>query len=179
MKRCLLLLVILLIGCCKKFSKAEVEDLLPEATMEGKNTFGCMLNEDLFLPKNYSQGFSLIGGQNLLGMGYDGSQVFIYATKFSKNRDKQTIYLYSNKVREEGNYTLKFLDENSGTSYLSRLQDQTNGTFYPISDTNQSTLHISKLDTTSRILSGTFSFNVNINTNSVVHVHQGVFDLKY
>ncbi len=173
-----LVFIILFISCCKKQS-TEMKDVLPEATMEGKKTFGCMLNEEVFLPKNYSQGFSVIGGQSLLRVGYDGSQVFIYATKFSKNRDEQSIYLYSNKVRKEGNYILKFLDENSGTSYLSRLQDQTSGTFYPISDTNQSTLHISKLDTTSRIISGTFSFNVNINTNSVVHVHNGVFDLKY
>lgn len=149
---------------------------LPPETQEGKNTFGCLVNEKVWL---YG-GFSF--PRTNLGITIDENQFSIYALKVD-NKINQTVSVYIKSPLAIGFYKLndinhiaKFIDEESNCYY------QTDS----ISSTG--TLEITKYDSINKIVSGNFSFkalkfnpdnNENIiSCDSIVSITDGRFDIK-
>ncbi len=138
---------------CKKTKK----DVLPAATQEGKNTFGCLLNDVVWLPKSsvsIYQEYSNING------GYDPSNK-TFGIQAAK-RDKypfENINIYSKNITGIGTYRLYLNYDKTSTAYSFSESKQSNKDFFLMNDTINSVLTIKRLDTLNYIISGSFSFD--------------------
>ncbi len=172
MKKVFFLLVIsslLLTGACNLFPD---DPELPPITMEGKNTFGCLVDGKFFLPRapvGYGAGVR-VEIQNLT----DTVGINIYASNVST---KQTLIislfdtpnLIINKIYDdsENNFTIDYLDYDMTSSchYNSILSAKITLSKFDISGTN-------------KIIAGTFEFSAHSNDcNKTVFVTKGRFDI--
>ena len=69
----------------------EGAEVLPEATMEGKNTFGCLVNGEVWLPKGYA-------GYSNLDISYDpyyaGGAFGLSTYRLIDESNEQYIYIF-------------------------------------------------------------------------------------
>ncbi len=178
--------IALFIAGCKRDKKTisvAQQEQLPEATEEGKNTFGCKINNEVFIPKNYSSEIILFGYKPLKVSLNINNGVQISANRINKDGTYSFIHLYARDTLKLGSLKLKlYKDAFYGpmfyTSYEFRYIPNNNGNYYFINDTINSKLEILKLDTIKKIISGKFNFSFNLN-NDNINVTDGVFDLKY
>ncbi len=177
----LVLIIILAFGFCKKdkvITTVQKKDVLPEATQEGKNTFGCLVNGEVWLPKIYDGSWNIFGPRLLSG-GWGFNKIGINARKVSKTGEVTEIFLYSKNINKVGDYNLYLDQSNTKSSYSYRkTQQEINDNIYPINDTLNSSLVITRLDTINKIISGKFAFNCLLN-NQYIQITNGVFDLKF
>jgi hypothetical protein len=170
MKKPIILLFItasLFFSCKKEISE------LPPATQTGANTFGAKVNGELWVP----QGFGPIPANNLLeARKLPSGDVIINARNFSRSPNETEFELVIRAVTGPGNYTLS--TANYGY-YVKRNitpenEWQTNAQY-------TGTINITKLDTVTRFVSGTFQFNaINLyNTPQPLNVTEGRFDVKF
>ena len=176
MKYFLLVIPLALLLGCKKTSPAP-EDQLPPATQTGANTFGCLLNGQVWTPQGYN-------GTSNYGVSYDSGlnggifdlRTYRYPEPGNAN-NQQYIILYSNKLNKEGVYYFNNLpqteasieDRMSNCSWSSR----DNATTY-----RRGTLTIARLDPQAGIVSGTFAFTLFKPGCDSVRVTQGRFDKR-
>ena len=168
---------------CKKTDSSPV---MPPETQEGRSTFGCLINNSLFV--NY--GTSNLYGPNL--EVYDVAQHFISIESYMKydNHHYKFIGFVIKKPIKEGLY---FFNSTESQAFFQIEIDDNSGCYYK-TDTNKitGTLEISKSDTVKRILSGRFNFKAHkyYHTNahgdtlkgtcdSIITVTQGRFDIHY
>ncbi|MDP4275216.1 MAG: DUF6252 family protein [Bacteroidota bacterium] len=168
----LLFLLILTYSCCKK------NDTLPPETQEGKNTFGCLVNNNLWLK----------GGG--LSYPYSNLSIFIDKNFFSINALKigdqtnQTVNIYIHSPLNVGIYDL------NNYNHSGRFLDKIDNCYYKTDSLSATgTLEITKYDTINKIVSGLFNFKalrynpdnntIIENNDSSVQITQGRFDIKY
>lgn len=149
---------------------------LPPITQEGKNTFGFLLNGEVWLPKaatymyaikqqaSYYQGkFILVGNR----VGQD------------KNIDeKLNITLDAPVLWDTGTFVLKNPGKNAiGAWYWNNIH----GFEYKTDSIHTGILHITRFDLEKRIVSGTFNMVMmgNENTPDSVIITDGRFDMKF
>ena len=148
------------------------KEVLPAASQTGANTFGCLLNGKVWLPKGFN-------GTSNLSLSYDPT--------FNKGAFDLRSYRYpDNSTRVQ--YVILALDSLSATG------------FYPVEDIHQdvqfsdsntchyysfdSTVHrtgaitITKFDLMKGIISGTFLFNLSKTGCDSIKVTEGRFDVK-
>ena len=147
-------------------------DQLPPATQVGANTFGCLLDGEVFIPG---------GGTNSLDCVYqfvDGGYYFaVQGNKRNENNNLIGISLgtINLQIVESNTYQLKEQQPGNarGRLYFSTLYNDTSTTY-------TGELTITKLDQINQIVSGTFWFDViHPFTNQVVKVREGRFDMQY
>jgi hypothetical protein len=170
-----LLLTILALSSssCKKDYGPE----LPPETQEGKNTFGCKVNGEIWLPidndndwksGSYDARFSKIGGA-YIGAGKDDGKSDT-AIRINLDSIKEpfigTININSGKTNRTGNY-FSFSNNNSGVEYYTDSLHTGSITF-------------TRFDTVAKIMSGRFEFKVKeAGGNGTVIITDGRFDLRY
>ncbi len=161
-------LVFSLLSCKKDHSNA---DQLPSATQTGENTFGCKINGTIFLP----------GGTGLaqsLKVQYDptpGAGLSISAKKVLSGSQSAYVTLLGVNISAAGNYPLS-LSSNYRVSYT----DGANCGFQTEQDVPESgVLNITRFDTQTRVVSGTFSFKGTTQSCGTVEATDGRFDVKY
>jgi len=144
---------------------------LPAATQEGKNTFGCYVNNAIWLAED--EKVCVFCPLNV-GATYDtiSGEVRIFAFRKKTDDSSEDISLYAKNVNAVGNFALSIDINNSMTSYTKTPSNDK----YLLA--NKGNLNISKLDTVNRIISGTFSFEAS-NGNTILAITKGVFDAKY
>lgn len=147
-------------------------DQLPLATQTGENTFGCLLDGEVFIPG---------GGTNPLDSVYqfvNGGYYFsVQGNKRNSENNLLTISIgvlnieliqgttYQLLENEDGNATASFL--------ISTLSNYT-------SINNSGELTITKLDTENQIISGVFWFDVvHPLTDEIAEIREGRFDMEY
>lgn len=171
---CGVLSFMLIAASCEK----ESTNTLPPETQEGKNTFGCFVNNELWV---------------------NGNPTFYEpAYKANLKDGKLTIYSLSGKKQSEKNIGItisglteanKYLLNNKNNwadyeNYVSRCYYSTD------SITNTGEVEITKLDKTKKIISGIFQFKAKkswypysntsgTDCDSFVNITQGRFDLIY
>jgi hypothetical protein len=161
---CLLLCCVLGCGNCK--TSLTPADVLPPYTETGANTFGCLVDGKLFLPKKkfLSSFTKLQCNYNLMdnkysfvlsaANEYDYTGVSIYCPDFILKND--TVFHYS-YIRGK-------------ISWLSSK--------FQTLDTSAGDFYVKHFDPINGIISGTFWFNaVDTSTNKVVHITDGRFDV--
>lgn len=164
----------LLISCEKEKNPLPTE--LPPITEEGKNTFGCMIENEIYVPEIRRISWSIPGQQSepieLIFPQYP-DYFFRVSTirlvdKNDELMDAQIEFTVNSSVNKLGNYTF------SHTTIKYK-----NG-YYSSDIINNGILSISKYDTINNIISGTFNFSaIDNNTFSeTININEGRFDLK-
>jgi hypothetical protein len=153
---------------CKKETIGFANNQLPAITQEGKNTFGFLLNGEVWLPK---------GGllTPILDLSYDPSYLNgsfgIFANRYITSVDKMELTIGATGINKIGSYELS-------TSSKNIIYRDYNSNCYYYENTNISgTLTISKLDLTKKIISGTFNFILVKDGCKTITATEGRFDL--
>jgi len=159
----------LLLIACEREAPQPV-DQLPPATQEGANTFGCLVDGELWLPESDSW----------LDVPWTAS--FYQGTLFikAKNASKPSAFSFEllDRVHSEGTYVLLHEPWNGGQF----IRFSEGESVYRPDSTHFGYLTITKLDTSEPyFVSGTFYFDaVNENDSTdIVQITDGRFDLKF
>ena len=144
----------------------EDEDVLPPVTMEGRNTLGCLVNGELWLPDYQFGGISFTAqmpSKNWIRISADNSNSGIDLNL------SDTIEIVTNKI-----YVLK-----NDTTYSGQYSVRRDGVrcdyryFHLLSGTTT----LLRLDPKARIISGTFEFTTyNVDCGYTIKVTDGRFD---
>jgi hypothetical protein len=173
MKVAILFFAIILLSACNKNDDTPTNpvDQLPPATQIGANTFGCLLDGEVFIPR---------GGTNPLDCVYQFVNGGYYFALQGNKRDSENILIGIG-------ITTRNLELNQIDSYIltsNEIGNASGGYFYGTlwnytTQNHIGELTISKLDTQNQIVSGTFWFNVE-DQNGVVHeIREGRFDMQF
>lgn len=162
---------------CKNDDNSPVNpvDALPPATQIGAQTFGCLVDGKVFLPKSF--------GHNRLNAFYQNSNdsftLSISSESSENNTNRYFIIIGGAKVQnlEEKSYELGDDIDGKYTALFTRgsINDQTLST----TDMNPGKLNITFFDPTNFIVSGTFEFTVLDNDGKEIKITDGRFDLNY
>jgi len=182
----LLLAALLGLSQCKKkdADPAKPEDQLPPATQTGAGTFGCLLNGQPWTPKGFN------GYPNLLvtyDPTYHGGSLSITAYRYPTNaKQAQYIKFGGDQISKPGTYIIATTSNPSPPS--------TNGVLF--ADGNIASpcnmyqagigatqtagqFTITRLDPTTRVVSGTFSFSLSQAGCTAIQLTEGRFDSQF
>ncbi|HMI08554.1 MAG TPA: hypothetical protein VK528_13480 [Flavobacterium sp.] len=149
---------------------------LPPETQTGANTFGCLIDGEVFIPGIQNNSY------NCFYQLVDGEYYFYVTANNKKNNVLTGVTIGTEKLPISQGQTLNLYERIAGNAFgaLSNLDDNTG--IYQInstSTTNTGETNISKLDFTHNIVSGTFWFDVKDNQNVVHQIREGRFDMQF
>lgn len=168
-------LLILCAASCKK-NKGSKEDQLPPITQTGANTFGCLINGKVWIPKGYNG----TGTPNpKISIEFFNGKMFLgIVTSQLENGNSQgymDIYFFDSVLSADVyNYPDKM---NFSASWPKVI----NGCFTPAGDTTVKKWGqaiITKFDNINKIVSGIFSCKFKAPSCDTVFISNGRFDLK-
>lgn len=154
-------------------------NVLPPATQEGLNTFGCKINGKVWVPRVLPYGITirdidvLVSEKNMTG----GVAITCTLVDPSLGLDEWMSMSGGKTYFKPG--TRCGSDEHVSLLYRSDDGQRFSSTYH-LNDSNCVT--ITKIDTINNIISGTFKFTVHrdsINLNDKIEITDGRFDLKY
>ena len=196
-KTILTFLAILFLASCSKDDNLEptptpVSQLPPE-TQTGANTFGCLINGNLLLPRDGTRGVGATGMGMILWRGYpnalDYQEIEVRDYKSLRTGDL-LLHIQSLDQFGVGNYQI---DESNGQSSIDGLNHNylhcrvfnpaTNSYQYYRSYPNSGLLKITRFDfipSVQRIISGTFTCKVRNSANPAdeIEITSGRFDIN-
>ena len=168
----LLLLVTLLFGCGEK---------LPKPTQKGANTFGCKIDGKKWVPDGRKGLFSSlkpISGGFYAISPYPVYKRGIYLLTISNDNQQVNLYLNDSKAKS---YSLSIdTQPNPVNIYPSDYgyYQAGNGNTYITSSYYTGSITISKADTVTGIISGTFEFTAGDTKGQTVKITDGRFDIN-
>lgn len=172
-KLILLFTISLTLSCCNNDDGNNSQnpiDQLPPATQTGENTFGCLLDGEVFIPS---------GGNNPLDCVYqfvNGGYYFgLQGNKRDEDNNLITIALGTNNLEITEGVSYNLLENITGNAYGVYSFFQVNYT----SQSHTGQITITKLDTENQIVSGTFFFDILDSQGNVRTVSDGRFDMQY
>ncbi len=158
-------------SCGKDDDNAEPQgEQLPPITTEGANTFGCLVNGEVWLPAG---GDSPFVGLFELDVDYNemNNNIRIQAKREVDENINQTIALLALNADTLGIYTIK-----SGIRFYDLIKRRD----YYIDTLTTRQIEILRLDTENDIVSGTFEFTaIDPDSQDTVRVTEGRFDAHY
>ncbi len=165
---------------CKKHKPGNPVDQLPPKTQTGANTFGCLINGEVFLPKGPSLSPILQCAYQYLNTNYSQGYFFQLSVghKYNTN-DVAGIGIYTDSLPiMEGIFTLG--DNQKGNAYALylRYKETENINLYTKSDL-PGQLVITKFDEINQIVSGTFWFDVVTSFGDTLKITDGRFDMQF
>ena len=164
----LILATIFTFHSCNLFNM-DNDPTLPDITQEGKGTFGCMIDGELFIPKGPDPTGGFRGNPHAKFIEVSGTLRII-----AQNTDTWSVNLSgSTGIFSEGEYEIR----NTGT--VTNLLTSTCNKY--LVDTTNSSLIINYLETDLDIVSGVFSgqFINECDSTIIIQVTDGRFDLTY
>ncbi len=171
------LLIIVVTACNTEDPIQEPKpDELPPITMTGENTFGFLLDGEVWIPKD---DLSTNPNKNIFHtISYDapsGGLLLLVENIDTTNLWEHKMYIIA-QFFEVGDYTIPppphsgrvFIDNDLGTcrEYLSNWDSET-------------AITILKLDKTERIISGTFDYTAHNDCGDTIRITEGRFDYEY
>ena len=180
-----LICITLLTVACKKDNPKDddkIIQVLPELTHEGKHTFGCKVNGEVWVARSGGG----INGQRKLYAHYDpedGEFYFVAHKQIYDENILEKINLIKLKdVYNTGVYKFSFksISDKSIIAFYDANKNRPCTAYYHDS-LHKSELNITFYDTINRIISGTFELDVtNYNCeDSIMHITDGRFDVRY
>jgi len=170
--------ILLMAAKCKK-DPANPIDQLPPETQTGANTFGCLVDGKVFLPKGNPLAGPVKTAQYQL---VNGRQGFGVSGSYSNGNVSKLVGIIGDSVKvTTGTFGLTSLSAGKfrgGYSYMDLtiirpIQYETN-------EINKGEVTITKFDTINQIVSGTFWFDaIDSTTGKIVQIREGRFDLPY
>ena len=177
MKKKLLFILILAFGLtsCDLLkvgdSGTDKEPELPPITTTGENTFGAIVNGDIWLPSSSIRQGAVFQTTEL---------ITIFADKEIGDIDQNFSITIRNESITEGRF--EFNSSNKEENRFVEWQDDKSGCFYKAEDDSSQytgSLDVIKLDKTNKIISGTFEFVLSKVGCPMLEIEKGRFDLKY
>jgi hypothetical protein len=171
--------VIFLLGfiSCKTTDEKPTE--LPPITSEGKGTFGCRINGEIFMPTGFKGDLDKEYYTWKLSPEFYGNFV-VTAWRSGENGKLESCQISHPKIYGTGTYYILPKKEIIDTSGYGSCHFRNN--FFTFKTAiGSGKIKISRYDTIARIISGTFDFwtcNEN-NVNDTAFVTDGRFDVKY
>ena len=177
----LLLVALLSLSQCKK-KDLSPEQRLPPATQTGANTFGCLVNDQAWLPsQNYAAASVALyepGASQPIG-GNLNIHAFRDVQKGQSNT-RQTITLAAGPIRTARLYSLTSASPEAYVSFSDRSKA------YPCNDYSsgipliyqRGSVTITRIDEQAGVLAGTFEFVLAQPGCDTIRVTQGLFDYK-
>lgn len=173
----ILTFVVLTSSQCKKNEPTNPIDQLPPETQTGANTFGCLIDGKVFIPKGDPFGgpikkaaYQLLNGKYTLlisgknsssgivkGVGIQGDSISIAIGMYE-------LFDYNSNGKLSGSYA-EFAGANITDYYTNNI--------------NRGQLVIKKLDEANQIISGTFWFDAKNTNGQIVQIREGRFDMPY
>ena len=165
------------------------QNQLPAITQTGANTFGCIINGEILIPKD---GLPSLGGPKSskrkgISVNYDQNNNFIiYAGNF-RGETKPNIYIYIHNLTSTGTYSFGLSNGENSSAFEPNYPHcwtrpyNIGYTKKYLSNTNSGTITITKIDTVNKIVSGTFqltAFDEN-NSEETIEITDGRFDMQY
>ncbi len=184
----LLFLAFTFINCTKSDDTITpvVEDQLPPITQTGENTFGCLINGNVFIPKDKT-GYTPPGGGRPRGINiYTGSysSTSDYFVIRARNFNNIYLYIYREKDVPEESITYNF-SNSPGVGYSLEAPNYPhtfcliNGIKY-LTFLNSGEITYSKVNFNLGLYAGTFSLKLKNenNPNDILEITQGRFDIN-
>jgi hypothetical protein len=182
MKNPSLILIIIFISLlhpgCVKDPPPPSPEVLPPITQTGANTFGCLMNGSVWIPTWHDNNSS-----PPVTTSIDNSNNFnLIATRLIKDNKqttlaKSSISWHINNVKDTGTcfadpgnpWAAEWID------YMRCCYD-----YHPVCDHEKSWIHVSRLDLTQKIISGTFqlTFINNMKPFDTIKITEGRFDWR-
>lgn len=145
---------------------------LPPATQTGENTFGCLINGEVFVPDNLPNSTNCF--YQFLNGGY------FFTVRASNQDDNFNSYSIALKTEQ------KQIFEGETYNLLEPLPNKAYGTYSLVGmlsytdDMNTGELTISKLDFENNIVSGIFWFDIeHPTTGEILEIRDGRFDMQF
>lgn len=149
-------------------------DQLPPATQTGEQTFGCLINGEVFLPDNFGSGrpnafYQFADGAFTLGISASSSVDEHLESVAVGAIDVEPINIarYNLKELETGNYFGRY--SIGGGLFLNKITTKS----------LPGKLTITNFDPENFIISGTFEFTVFDNEGNEIKITNGRFDMLY
>lgn len=166
---------------CKKHGPAG--PTLPPLTHEGKNTFGCLVNGAVYLPKVSLFRSPVSCYYQKLYEGPDGF-VFVVQGRFKGNNNchSSSVTLYLDSIALQIGRTFPLAAYSTGKcegSYLFTEDCGTTMRTYATKDNANGEVVITGFDDLKGIVSGTFWFDAVDDSGDTIHITQGRFDMQY
>ncbi len=152
--------------------------VLPPVTMEGKNTFGFMLDNTVWLPSRKLILFPNSSRKLCVSYQKENGELSIrsYRDNLKDNLLTDNIYIYLKDIKEEKVYELNSSNLREINLYID-INPTKAYSFIP--SLNKGTLHIHKLDTVNNIISGEFEIELTkTNESKTILISKGRFDLQ-
>lgn len=182
----LLLLAALLTQCskCKQDpSPARPEDQLPPATQTGAGTFGCLLNGQPWKPSGFNGRPNL---QAIYDPTFNGGSLDIKAYMYPTGaKQAQYIGFGGDQINKPGTYPLTAFGSPTPpgpyTAFFSDGNQPSPCNYYSVNQgaTVKGQLIITRLDLSSRIVSGTLECTLSRLGCDTIKITQGRFDNKF
>lgn len=178
----LLLTLAFLAFSCKKDPPIPepTEPVMPPLTHQGLNTFGCRVNGKVWVA---GVPFS-VGGPVKVNTTYhyNSDGLFVVTGTLKNNEDVyDKVIIRGNEIHEVGYYTM-YVPNEDRPGFTNWSKDQYNCSGYLHNIDNPGSINITFLDTSARIISGTFEMDL-INHPSceseTLKITEGRFDVNY
>lgn len=167
---------------CKKHKSVNSVDQLPLETQTGTNTFGCLVNGQVFKPGGAQlSGGSLSCNYQYLGTGIDGGY-YLRLSGVKGNGSHQTaVSFFTDSLQLNETQKTIFTNKAKGKAYGQYLGTGSNiaDWLYETSVNYTGELYVKKLDTVNQIVSGTFWFDAVSANGQKVEIREGRFDMRY
>lgn len=177
-KLALIFIYFLSFSSCQKGE--DINPQLPPETQEGKNTFGFLLNGEVWLPKDPD--FNLYGLSNKLYSFYNDSIFHLVASR--KTNPNSYFNLVCGKLVQDTALVFNNYSQSKQVTFSEYYYSNSNATdsifgYFSVQN-HQFSLLVKKLDTINHIISGTFEGQL-LDTlkNKLANITDGRFDIKY
>ena len=157
---------------CSLFDDSHKKEELPPITQEGRNTFGCLVNGEVWLPKGYN-------GTSNLDASYDptykGGALDVSAYRITDHVDQFVSFGVAN-ISSTGKFEFSKNTQSPGAYW-----DDAN-TFCSYDDKSnelEGYFIVTRLDLMQAIVSGTFEFTMVKAGCDTIKVTEGRFDMKF
>lgn len=165
--KCLPLLILLALFSCKKENPNP--EKLPPATQQGKNTFGCYINGEVWVP--YAP---TLFDRKITPVFGDWIRVETQRFENSDGSDKQEIVISFKPEASNEEKTYFFENGNASALFFSKTPDCD----YFIENNLEGSITITKYDLQEKVLAGTFEFTLDKENCTTLHFTDGRFDIR-
>jgi hypothetical protein len=164
---------------CKKLKE---EPTLPPATQTGENKMGCLIDGEVWEPWGFPAGYPLYAGNT----SYHDGRWIISGDKKRPEWGNVNIHICKDAVTKGGSGFNFFYDE--GACSVAMYSNANGGISYFTKPGGYGEVIITRLDTSERIISGTFYFDAyeveyteegSKFTDRKVEIRDGRFDIKF